>query len=111
MPPSITTQERLADPAPDGWQAQTDAAPHHLAGINFFDGPPTEHRSLAPTRDVRSGKQRKATWQFGHHTEPVWLSCRYLDSAITLSQALPARYTECELTYGAGGVVAGIACK
>ena len=37
---TLTLRETLESPAPAGWVARTDASPHTLAEVSFFDGDP-----------------------------------------------------------------------
>jgi hypothetical protein len=110
-PPSIAITEALSGNPPEGWQSSSDATPRQLAGVSFFDGDPKQQRSLAPTRDTRAGKDRQATWQFGQTDEPVWLSCRYLDTGVVLAKPLAKPLHECRVVYGAGGIVKTITCQ
>lgn len=110
-PQPIRTEETLAGAPPQDWQVSVDAAPRYLAGVTFYAGQPSEQASLAPDRDVRAGKLRKASWRFEGSTEPIWFACRYLDSGVTLSKPLPAAYKQCEVSYSAGGIIAAINCQ
>lgn len=101
-PPSITVSETLSGAAPEPWTARYDNTSRKLAGVGFFDGHPDEQRSLAPSTDS-TGSSPVATWKFGSNPTPVWLSCRYQDSAVTLTRPLPA-YRECRVSYGRGGL-------
>lgn len=108
-PPSITVSETLTGAAPEPWTARYDNTSRNLAGVGFFDGNPDAQRSLAPTTDS-TGRNPVATWKFGSSPVPVWLSCRYQDSAVTLARPLPA-YRECRVTHGPGGIVRLIECR
>lgn len=110
-PQPITIQESLGQTVPIGWTQHDDASPRYLGGVTFFDGDPSQNRSIAPTHDLRSGRDHVAVWSFGSSGEPVWLNCRYLDTGISLSKQIPTAYKECRVTYGAGGVVKSIYCK
>lgn len=109
-PPSITVSETLTGATPEPWTAHYDEASRNLAGVNFYDGPPDEQRSLAPSTDS-GGRNPVATWKFGSNPVPVWLSCRYHDSAVTLARPLPANYRECRVSQGPGGIIRGIDCR
>jgi hypothetical protein len=110
-PQPIRADEQLAESAPDGWSAATDASPRYLEGVSFFDGPPEKQASLAPTRDAKSGRHRVAVWTFGDGEVPVWVVCRYLSSGITLLKPLPTSYRECRVSYGAGEMITAIECR
>lgn len=108
-PPSITVSETLSGAAPEPWTARYENTSRKLAGVGFFDGHPDEQRSLAPSTDS-TGRSPVATWKFGSNPTPVWLSCRYQDSAVTLTRPLPA-YRECRVTHGPCGIVRLIECR
>jgi len=110
-PQPIRISEQLAESAPDGWSAATDASPRYLEGVSFFDGPPEKQASLAPTRDAKSGRHRVAVWTFGESEVPVWVVCRYLSSGITLQKPLSTSYRECRVSYGAGEMITAIECR
>lgn len=123
-PQTLTLHETLEGPTPAGWVARTDASPHVLVGVSFFDGDPAQEMSLAPSQDrslpssskgpgkgASKGRNREALWRFGSCTEPVWLVCRYLDTSTILAKPLGSPYKECRVTYGPGGVVQAVGCK
>lgn len=111
-PPSITVREELAEQVSEPWSAANDRTPRQLGGAAFFDGPPENLISLAPTKDFpSSGKNRVAEWQFGSGGGPIWLSCRYIDTGMTLSRPLPGRYHTCRISYGPGGIINSIDCR
>jgi hypothetical protein len=108
-PPSITVSETLTGAPPEPWTARYDNTRRNLAGVDFYDGHPDEQRSLAPSTDS-GGRNPVATWKFSNNPLPVWLSCRYQDSAVTLARPLPA-YRECRVSQGPGGIVRTIDCR
>lgn len=111
-PQQIVVKESLDQSLPEAWQSTADASPRYLAGVSFFDGDPKENRSIAPTSDSRArGKDRVALWRMGSSGAPVWISCHYLDTGISISRQLPLSYRECRVTYGPGGVIRYIECK
>jgi hypothetical protein len=108
-PSSIAVKESL-DPAIDGWVAGSNRIPHDLAGVTFFDGDPKNRASLVPDRDFKSGNEQVAVWKFAMGKAPIWLSCDYLGTSITVGRSLPA-FEECRVTSAAGSVVKRIECK
>lgn len=110
-PASLEIRETLASQVPEGWALKSGDASRYLAGVSFFDGDPAEQVSLAPTRDTRSGNDRIAIWSFGKSSKSIWLACRYLQSGLSLTRALPATYTQCRLLYAPGGIVKNLTCQ
>ena len=111
-PQSISVKESLDQAAPASWSTNIDTAARYLAGVTFFDGPPTENMSISPTKDSPSSKKdRIAYWNFGANETQIWLSCRYLDTGISLSKPLPNKYKGCTVLYGPGGLVKSIKCN
>lgn len=111
-PASIQVKEELNEPTPPTWAVRSDSSAHYLAGISFYDGEPANDISIAPTRDAPSSKSnRVASWNLQTNANQVWLSCRYLDTSITLSKPLPKPYKDCKVLYGPGGIVTSINCN
>ena len=110
-PPTLEVRQALSSNAPMPWQARIDPSPHALAGITLFDGSPDQQASLVPDKDIPSGQRnRLATWTLGSLGGALWLSCRYLDTAVTLERQLPTSYQTCQLLYGPGGTVIRLSC-
>jgi hypothetical protein len=110
-PPSISTREVLDKVAPPIWNVDIDVFTRHLVGATFFDGPPASNNSIVPTKDSASSSgNRIASWDLKTSDAPIWLSCRYLDTGISLSRQLPKTYKECRIFYGPGGRLDAIKC-
>lgn len=109
-PDSIVVHEALAKAAPTGWETRQHPVPKRLDGIAVFDGDPERQFSLAPTSEEESGEGFAAFWSFGEDPAPVWLSCRYVDTALTLVRQLPTGVRECRVHYAAGRVIRSIDC-
>lgn len=113
-PASIAIKETLDQTPPDKWAVRADTSIRYLAGATFFDGNPDQQRSLAPSRDLFSpgkGKDKLAIWQFARRDVPIWLSCRYQDTGISLTKELPNTFKECRVSYGPGLVIKSIQCE
>ena len=115
-PAKIDVHQQLAAPAP-GWTPIFDGAPHVLAGVTFYDGPPQEKASLVYDSITRSPAKQTATWRLAPSTgRQTWISCSYSGTSVELAKSLPATAT-CEVTYDTRQQIAGlptiekIACK
>ena len=107
-PPTITTGQELTAP-PAGWKPMLDDAPHDLAGITFYDGPPAEKASLVYDRIERSKGAETATWTFAAKKDrPIWLTCSYAGTAVQLARSLPPETTTCTVVYDPKEHVAGL---
>jgi hypothetical protein len=107
-PSTITTKQELASTV-SGWAPSLDKTPHDLAGITFYDGPPSENASLVYDRMQRGKGQQTAVWTFAAKKDrPIWLSCIYSGTAIQLSRSLPSEVTTCSVVYDAQEHVAGL---
>ena len=107
-PPSITTRQELTA-APAGWKPMLDDAPHDLAGITFYDGPPAEKASLVYDRMDRGKGVETATWTFAARKDrPIWLTCSYAGTAVQLARSLPSETTTCTVVYDPKEHIAGL---
>lgn len=116
-PATISARQQLATPVA-GWAAIEDDTPHNLAGITFYDGPPSEKASLVYDRITHGKTEQVATWTFAAQKQrPIWLACSYAGTSIQLTKALPATITTCVVTYDPQQTIEGmpvmkkIACK
>jgi hypothetical protein len=116
-PATISARQQLATPVA-GWTAIEDDTPHNLAGITFYDGPPSEKASLVYDRITHGKTEQVATWTFAAQKQrPIWLACSYAGTSIQLTKALPATITTCVVTYDPQQTIEGmpvmkkIACK
>src|SRR5579863_2567452 len=116
-PDKIDVHEQLSTP-PAGWSLIQDNAPHQLAGITFYDGPPKENASLVYDDIAESAGKQIAQWHFAPASiRPIWIACRYAATAVVLTKALPATVSGCTVTYDPKQQVAGepvienISCK
>jgi hypothetical protein len=116
-PANVDVHEQLSTPL-EGWSATYDNAPHQLAGITFYDGPPKENASLVYDDIAKSAGKQIARWHFAPASiRPIWIACRYAATAVVLTKALPATVSGCTVTYDPKQQVAGepvienISCK
>lgn len=98
-PPAVKTGQQLTAPVA-GWAAMQDDAPHQLAGITFYDGPPAEKASLVYDRMQRGKAEQVATWSFdAHRGREIWVACSYSGTAIQLTRSLPKGTVTCSVSY------------
>lgn len=116
-PATISARQRLNAPVA-GWTAMEDDTPHSLAGITFYDGPPSEKASLVYDRITHGKTEQVATWTFAAQKDrPIWLACSYGGTSIQLTKALPTTITTCSVSYDPQQSIDGmpvikrIACK
>ena len=105
-PLKIEVNQRLAVQAP-GWSAISDALPHQLAGLTFFDGNPADKASLAPDKQVKINGKSVASWVFPAGDRPTWVACRYAWTEVQLARALPKSTRTCSITYSTGETISG----
>ncbi len=107
-PASITTHQELTS-SPNGWSPMLDDAPHRLAGVTFYDGPPAEKASLVYDQ-IKHGKGEDiATWTFAKQEDRrTWLVCSYSGTAVELSRTLPPHITTCLVAYDTQQQIAGL---
>lgn len=93
-PKEITVSQQLTS-TPSGWRAFHSDAPHFLSGITLYAGKPEEMASLKPdfSKDLT-----RATWDFSP-SDKIFISCRYNQTNIELTQALPEHTQQCTLRY------------
>jgi len=107
-PESITTRQELTSAA-SGWAPLLNDAPHSLAGITFYDGPPAENASLAYDQIRHGNSEDLATWSFGKHEDRrIWLVCSYSGTAVELSRTLPVQIITCSVSYDPQTQIAGL---
>lgn len=116
-PATVNVHEQLTAPVA-GWSATNDDAPHQLAGLTFYDGPPQEKASLVYDDITRAAGKQIAKWTFAPQRQrAIWIACSYSGTSVVLAKAMPATVSSCVVTYDARQQVAGlpviekIACK
>ena len=96
--------------AEPGWQAVWSGDPvEQLAGIEVTHCPREALEYLVP-EDRYEGSQIIQTWDLRSYAgdrEPIWLYCKYTNTAVWLARALPRSVQSCTLTatdHGTGGL-------
>ncbi len=85
-----------------------DDAPHQLAALTFYDGPPQEKASLVYDDITKAAGKQFAKWTFAPHPErAIWITCSYSGTSILLARALTPGISSCTVTYDARQQIAG----
>jgi len=80
-----------------------------LAGITFYDGPPSEQASLVYDQIKHGKSQDVASWTFSPQKDrPIWLTCSYAGTVVELSRSLPPQIKTCTVTYDPQEHIAGL---
>ena len=96
--------QRLAKPIP-GWTALSiDPPRHELESVTFFDGDPKDQASLAPDREDRL----QNSWSFAPQDRPIWLTCHYSRTTVTIGRILPKTVKRCRVTFAANVSIGGL---
>ncbi|HKD86556.1 MAG TPA: STY0301 family protein [Terriglobales bacterium] len=107
-PATITTRQELTSQVA-GWTKMSDEAPHNLAGITFYDGPPSEKASLVYDKITKAKGEETAIWNFDPKNErKAWIACSYAGTAIELTRTLPPHTTMCSVVYNSQEQIAGL---
>lgn len=105
-PPEIKVKQLLTVQVP-GWSTGSDGAPHHLAGLTFFEGKPEERASLAPDKQTVATGKTVASWTFGANSS-TWVACRYAATDVLLTRELPKTIRTCSIVYSTRDTIAGM---
>jgi hypothetical protein len=98
-PNTISVHQDLAQSIP-GWQVFPDDAPVQLAGVTFYDGPPTERASLVYNQEIRRAGKLVTTWHFAPERDrQIWMGCSYSGTVITVARGLSNEIKECSVSY------------
>ncbi len=97
-PPAITVA--VAAEHVEGWSAQPEKAQHPFERISVFNRDRAHDYDLAPDSEQRNGSKVSQSWNLkDYRSLPIFLSCRYHDTPVTLSKELPASLSTCSLTF------------
>lgn len=115
-PPAIESRQQLLTPQ-QGWLAVArdpngepgEILHHQLAGLALFDGDPDDRARLKP--DNGDSDETHYWSQLDDSLRPLYLVCRYQDSAITLQQALPAEIRYCRVNRTDRHQLHGVICR
>ena len=105
-PATLNTTQSVHGAVSTGWTAElanpTDgagsAATHRLSSVQFTSGPLRDRAFLVPENadaPVRRGRPVAARWVFSGPDTPTMV-CQYRDTAVRLTQPVPAGTTRCE---------------
>lgn len=115
-PPAIEVSQQLLAPQ-QGWQAvtrnasgeQRDSLSLRLDNLALFDGDPAELAQLKP--DNGDSDEIHYWSQLDSSLRPLYLVCRYQNSAITLQQALPRGISYCRVNQHDRYTLFGLICR
>ncbi|WP_421273868.1 STY0301 family protein [Aeromonas veronii] len=115
-PATIETRQQLLTPQ-QGWQAVTrndngkpgERLTHRLDRLSLFDGNPDERVQLKP--DNGDSDEIHYWSQLDSSLRPLYLVCRYQNSAITLQQALPVGISYCRVNQRDRYTLLGLVCR
>ncbi|QSR49273.1 STY0301 family protein [Aeromonas veronii] len=115
-PATIEARQQLLTPQ-QGWQAVTrndngkpgELLTHRLDRLSLFDGNPDERVQLKP--DNGDSDEIHYWSQLDGSLRPLYLVCRYQNSAITLQQALPAGISYCRVNQRDSYTLLGLVCR
>lgn len=115
-PPAIEVSQQLLTPQ-QGWQAvtrnangeQRDSLSLRLDNLALFDGDPAELAQLKP--DNGDSDEIHYWSQLDSSLRPLYLVCRYQNSAITLQQALPVGIRYCRVNQRDRYTLFGLICR
>jgi hypothetical protein len=97
-PLKIAVTQQLAAQGP-GWKIGTTGWPAALTALSVFDGTPENHYALRQDDERQDEKTWTVIWNLPPRPHPYWITCRYVNTTITLSRPLPATVTRCELVH------------
>jgi hypothetical protein len=105
--PESVSVVQTSENVPEGWTARQDEATSTLAGITFYSGLPEDKESLVYDQWTRRNGLAYGVWRFSKSPPRIWLSCRYSYTRVVLVKQLPAKTSECTVTYDPKVSVAG----
>lgn len=103
-PQYIETKQSMVGKA-EGFQASDSESKSIVESISVYDGHPKENTSLVPTND-------KPEWHFNEKKErPIWMSCHYYFTRVTLVKELPKNVKKCSLKRSDKSFVPFLSCE
>jgi hypothetical protein len=103
-PPSIRVNQSIKT-IPSQWTAATDDFYNSLMGVTLYDGPPSQHASLAYDNWFKRDGLAYASWTFTASSSTkrtatrIWLKYSYAYTTVTLAKELPEGTKSCDVTY------------
>jgi len=116
-PATVAVEQRASAPAPD-WTVSYSGYETAVAGVTFFDGPPSQQASLVPDSEKPSGDNIIQVWQLAKSDRGYWIQCNYANTTAQISRRL-AGVSRCDVVLdhnmrfggGGGNVVKSVNCK
>jgi hypothetical protein len=96
--PAIVTVSETAVPIA-GWSFHSDVAQHRFERISVLNKDDGKEYDLAPDGEKQSGAKVNQTWNLQAYRQlPLFLTCRYQGTSVTLSKELPKSINACTQT-------------
>ena len=96
--PAMVTVSETAAPI-SGWSFHSDEAHHRFERISVLNKDNGKEYDLAPDEEKQSGTKVNQTWKLQAYRDlPVFLTCRYQGTSVTLSRELPKSVNTCTQT-------------
>ena len=96
--PAIVTVSETAVPIA-GWSFHSDEVQHRFERISVLNKDNGKEYDLAPDGEKQSGTKVNQTWNLQAYRDlPVFLTCRYQGTSVTLSKELPKFINTCTQT-------------
>jgi hypothetical protein len=116
-PATVAVEQRASAPAPD-WTVSYSGYETAVAGVTFFDGPPSQQASLVPDSEKPSGDNIIQVWQLAKSDRGYWIQCNYANTTAQISRRLPDSVRRCDVVLnhnerflGGASVVKSVNCK
>ncbi len=96
--PAMVTVSETAVPIA-GWSFHSDEAHHRFERISVLNKDAGREYDLAPDGEKKSGTKVNQTWNLQAYRDlPLFLTCRYQGTSVTLSRELPKSVNTCTQT-------------
>jgi len=96
--PAMVSVSESALPVP-GWSSRSDPAQHRFERISVANRDGEKEYDLAPDEEKPAGAKVNQTWKLNDYRDlPLFLTCRYQDTSVTLSKELPKALSTCSQT-------------
>jgi hypothetical protein len=101
----------------EGWSLRSEKSQHRFERISVFNKDSDHEYDLAPDSQEIKGSKVTQTWNLqGYRTLPIFLSCHYRGTSVTVSREIPASLNTCTLSFETdkkGGIVgeSSMACR
>lgn len=87
-PPKIMVIQTVSSETHEGWSDYGTRDEHPLVGVSFSYGPPDQKALLAPSREIKKGKNTISTWILPKSDTDYWVSCEYAGTSAVVAKPL-----------------------